>query len=125
MLNEVTSAGGGWRVRFALGGNLPGLPGLDWPVKRNLHPEREFTLVEVLVVIASIAILAAMLLPALIRSKASAQRTNYLNNLRQISLGLELYAAENADTLPAAPNVTGGVMITNHWGVFYRRHTAT
>ena len=60
-------------------------------------------------------------LPALSRSRASAQRTHCLNNLRQISLGLQLYAAENADTLPAAPNVTGGVMTTNHWGVFYRR----
>ncbi len=88
---------------------------------RNWHNAIGFTLIELLVVIAMIAILAALLLPALGRSKASAQRAICLNNLRQISLGVQLYAAENADTLPAAPNVTGGVMTTNHWGVFYRR----
>jgi len=83
--------------------------------------KRAFTLIELLVVIAIIAVLAALLLPALSRAKASAQRTDCLNNLRQISLGVHLYAGDNDDTLPAAPNVTGSDTATNHAAIFYKR----
>jgi prepilin-type N-terminal cleavage/methylation domain-containing protein len=90
-------------------------------VKRNCHKDTGFTLIELLVVIAIIAILAALLLPVLSRAKASAQRTGCLNNLRQISLGIHLYAGDNGDTLPAAPNVTWDSMETNHCVIFYKR----
>jgi len=58
-----------------------------------------FTLVEVLIVIAIIAILASLLLPALSRSKAKAQGISCLNNLHQLSLAWQLYADDNADLL--------------------------
>ena len=65
-----------------------------------MRASRAFTLVELLVTIGVISILAAMLLPALGRAKASAQAITCRNNLRQWGQVTIFYAADNNDFLP-------------------------
>ena len=72
---------------------------------------RAFTLIELMVVIAIISMLASMLMPALSRARESARRTDCLNNVKQISTGVQMYADNFDGYMP--PNQAVGYVASN------------
>jgi len=69
---------------------------------------RGFTIVEILVVIAIIALLSAILLPVLGRARENGKRSSCSNNLRQIALGLQQYTQDNNRRFPPTPAISDG-----------------
>lgn len=79
---------------------------------------RGFTLVELLVVMAIIALLGALLLPSLSRARESARRTSCTSNLRQVNLAIHLYADDFAESLPVLPEPNP---FPNGVGAYYKQ----
>jgi prepilin-type N-terminal cleavage/methylation domain-containing protein/prepilin-type processing-associated H-X9-DG protein len=93
------------------GGNVFEMFVIPHPGRSDAHPARRefaFTLIELLVVIAIIAILAAMLLPALSSAKERAKRVACLSNLRQATLSVHMYGSDFADRVPSGRDNLGG-----------------
>ena len=79
-----------------------------WPIEKAWSSggsRLAFTLIELLVVIAIIAILAALLLPALARAKAAALQTQCLSNLKQLNVGMKMYVDDYQDKTPGSNSV--------------------
>src|SRR5688500_1349140 len=76
-------------------------------VRSDRSRKQGFTLVELLVVIGIIAVLVAMLMPALTKARRSAQQVACMSNMRQIGLAFLTFAANNKGHLPACQGALG------------------
>jgi len=89
--------------------------------KKSLRCGAGFTLIELLVVIAIIALLAALLLPALSKAKESGRRAACVSNLHQIALAMQMYGHDQNDYLPANRYVNGDIWVDEGWDLTLMR----
>src|SRR5436305_349463 len=82
-------------------------------MSRSFKTKNGFTLIELLLIIAVIAILAALLFPAISSAKAKTKRTVCMNNLRQINLGLRMYSDDSNDNSPNTPGTNSSPSLEN------------
>ena len=71
-------------------------------MKQSIRGKKHFSLIELLIVIAIVAILAGLLLPALNQAREKARNTACINNLKQLGFAFLQYAGDNSDMLPQA-----------------------
>jgi len=98
--------------------NLPARKGTACDTLRNRTEHWGFTLIELLVVIAIIAILAAMLLPALTKAKDKAKATQCLSNIRQMVFASKMYAGDNGSKFCWTFTLEGSQLNRSNWYVY-------
>jgi prepilin-type N-terminal cleavage/methylation domain-containing protein/prepilin-type processing-associated H-X9-DG protein len=96
----IPEAGAGYRASVTLLLSNWAISEISMGNRRNFNRLRGFTLIEVLVVVAIIALLVAILLPSLARAREQARRTMCAHQLEQFGKGIQMYTMENRDSLP-------------------------